>query len=135
MPKKESEATEKPPVQALEKANVIKDRIAHKQVVGFVDFVREQGIVGLAIGLIVGVAAKGLVDSIVNNIFNPIIGVLTGGVDLGDKFICIKQSGEMCASKIAYGQVVSDLISFIIVAILIYLMFKMLKLDRLDKKK
>ena len=46
---------------------------------GFIDFIREQGVVGLAVGLVLGVASKSVIDSLVNNIFNPVIGVLTGG--------------------------------------------------------
>ena len=102
---------------------------------GFFDFVREQGVVGLAIGLVLGVAAKSVVDSVVNNIFNPIMGVLTGGVDFSDKFICIKRAGDACISKLGYGQVISDLISFMIAAAVIYFTFKALKLEKLDKKK
>ena len=47
---------------------------------GFVKFVREQGVVGLAVGLILGVAAKSVIDSFVQNIVNPVVGLLTGGV-------------------------------------------------------
>jgi hypothetical protein len=57
---------------------------------GFVDFVREQGVVGLAIGLILGFASKTVVDSLVNNIFNPIVGLLTGGISLEHKTACLK---------------------------------------------
>ncbi len=102
---------------------------------GFVDFVREQGVVGLAVGLVLGFASKGVVDSIVNNIFNPVIGVLTGGDRLSTRFICIKSEAGECVSKIGYGQVLNDIISFLIVAGVVYFVVKGLKLDRLDKKK
>ena len=103
---------------------------------GFVDFIRTQGVVGLAVGLILGVAAKSVIDSLVSNIFNPIVGVLTGGIDLTDKYICIKHDAlGACASKISYGQFLSDIISFIIVAGVVYFVIKGLKLDRIDKKK
>ena len=42
---------------------------APKFLQGFVDFIREQGVVGLAVGLILGFAAKTLIDSMVANIF------------------------------------------------------------------
>ena len=71
---------------------------------GFVDFIREQGVVGLAVGLVLGVAAKSVVDSLVQNIFNPIIGLLYGGGDLSSKYACLKQNGGQCASK-AKGEV------------------------------
>lgn len=102
---------------------------------GFVNFVREQGVVGLAVGLVLGVAGKSVVDSIVANIFNPVIGVLTGGVNLANRHICIKESAGECVSKIGYGQLLSDLLSFLIVAAVVYFVVKGLKLDRLDKPK
>jgi large conductance mechanosensitive channel len=103
---------------------------------GFVDFVREQGVVGLAVGLILGVAAKSLIDSLVNNLFNPIIGLLTGGVTLNRKTLCIlHQTNGACKTSLGYGQFLSDLISFLIVAFLVYFVVKSLKLDRLDVKK
>jgi large conductance mechanosensitive channel len=102
---------------------------------GFVDFVREQGVVGLAIGLILGFASKTVVDSLVNNIFNPIVGLLTGGISLEHKTACIKHMSGQCTTTLKYGQFLSDLISFMIVVAAVYLVFKMLKLERLDKKK
>lgn len=99
---------------------------------GFVDFVREQGVVGLAVGLVLGVASKSVVDSLVTNIFNPIVGLLTGGGSLGSKVICLNDG---CSSKLGYGQVISDLMSFVIVAAVVYFVVKGLKLDKLDKKK
>lgn len=102
---------------------------------GFVNFIREQGVVGLAVGLVLGVAGKGVVDSFVNNMFNPVVGLLTGGIDLGNKAVCIKRAGEVCTSNLAYGQLISDIISFIIIVAAVYLLVHFLKLDRLDKKK
>jgi len=102
---------------------------------GFVDFVREQGVVGLAVGLTLGIASKSVVDSLVANFFNPIIGVLTGGESLASRYICLKQVDGACTSKLGIGQVISDIVSFIILAAIIYFVVKGLKLDKLDKKK
>ncbi len=103
---------------------------------GFVNFIREQGVVGLAVGLVLGVAAKSVVDSLVDNIFNPIIGALSGGPNLSSKFICLRHNEVgTCASKLGYGNVINSLMSFLIVAAVVYFVVKSLKLDRLDKKK
>jgi len=103
---------------------------------GFIDFIREQGVVGLAVGLVLGVAAKSVVDALVQNIFNPIVGALSGSPDLSSKFICLRHNeiGE-CGSKLGYGNVINSLLSFLIVAGVVYFVVKSLKLDRLDKKK
>ncbi len=103
---------------------------------GFVDFVREQGVIGLAVGLVLGSAAKSVVDSLVINIFNPIIGILTGGIDLSQRYICLRHdSAGVCTAKLGYGRVISDIIAFLTVAFVMFLVVHMLKLDRLDKKK
>ncbi len=103
----------------------------------FVGFIREQGVVGLAVGLILGVAAKSLIDSLVGNVFNPVIGLLYGGGEINEKFWCMKSAvvhGQVvCTSKLAYGHFLNDLISFVIVAAVVYLVVKKLHLDKLDK--
>lgn len=102
---------------------------------GFLVFVREQGVVGLAVGLILGVSAKSVVDSLVNNIFNPLAGLLFGGGDLSDKYFCLKSVGGECVNKLGYGSVIGTVVSFLIVAAVVYFLVKGLKLDKIDIKK
>ncbi len=101
---------------------------------GFVDFVREQGVVGLSVGLILGVAAKSVVDSMVQNIFSPMIGLLYGGGDFNSKYVCLKSTATGCQSKLGYGNFINALISFFIVSAAVYFVVKGLKLDKLDSK-
>jgi large conductance mechanosensitive channel len=102
---------------------------------GFITFVREQGVVGLAVGLVIGTAVKSLVDSLVTNIVNPIIGVLLGGVNLQSKQICLNSVHHACKNAISWGAFISSLISFLVIAAVIYYVVHGLKLDKLDKKK
>ncbi len=102
---------------------------------GFIDFVREQGVVGLAVGLILGLASKSVVDSFVANVVNPVIGVISGGSNLVNKYVCLQSTGSVCTSKIGYGRFVSDLISFFIMVAIVYFVVKSLKLGKIDKKK
>ncbi len=125
----EVKLNQKPTAKKIVKAK------AKQQVGGFVEFIRSQGVVGLAVGLVIGVAAKSVVDSFVNNIFNPIVGLLTGGVNLSDKYVCLRFSGAECTTPLKYGQLASDIISFLIVALAIYMIVHTLHLDKLDKKK
>ncbi len=106
---------------------------APKWLQGFVDFIREQGVVGLAVGLTLGIAAKGVVDSLVANIFNPIIGTVIGGESLGAKAFCLESADSVCTAKVGYGQVLSSLLSFVLLLAIIYFLIKGLKLDKLDK--
>jgi len=103
---------------------------------GFVKFIREQGVVGLAVGLVLGVAAKSVVDSLVQNVFNPIVGALSGAPDLNSKTICLRHNeAGACISNLGYGNVINSLVSFLIVAAVVYFVVKGLKLDKLDLKK
>lgn len=107
-----------------------------KQVRGFMHFVRQQGVVGLAVGLMLGTAVKSFVDSIVLNLVNPFIGFLMGDVDLNDKIICLGTKTDsatgICTNSLAYGKVLTNLISFISVAAIVYFFVRGLKLDRID---
>ncbi len=103
---------------------------------GFLDFVRTQGVVGLAVGLVLGVAAKSVVDSLVANIFNPIIGLVGGGSgSLESHYTCLKTVNAICTNKLGYGKVISDVLSFLIVAAVVYMVVHGLRLDKLDKAK
>lgn len=97
---------------------------------GFVDFVREQGVIGLAIGLVLGTQIKTLVDQLVLSFVNPLVGLLLpGGGTLQDKAFRISDQ------SFKWGAFVSQMISFIIVCAIVYFLVKGLKLDKLDKKK
>lgn len=95
---------------------------------GFMEFIREQGVVGLAVGFILGGAVSKTVSSLVDNIINPLVGALLGKVALTDKAFTIGMV------SIKYGAFISTLVDFVIIAAVIYFGVKALKLDRLDKK-
>lgn len=99
------------------------------QMRGFIEFIREQGVVGLAIGFILGGAVSKLVTSLVDNIINPLVGILLGKVNLADRALVVGQA------TLKYGAFISNLIDFVIIALVVYFGFKMIGLDRLDKKK
>ncbi|MDD4382080.1 MAG: MscL family protein [Candidatus Dojkabacteria bacterium] len=97
---------------------------------GFIKFIREQGIVGLAVGFILGGAVSKIVSSIVTDLINPLVGLLLG--KLGNLDQAYLQIGE---SKLMWGNFISTAIDFIIIALVVYFGVKILKLDKLDKKK
>ncbi len=101
---------------------------------GFMAFVREQGVVGLAIGLVLGTQVKALVDQLVESFLNPFIGLIlpgSGTLDQKSFHISLFRKGQ----DFGYGAFISVLISFIAVAAVVYFVVKGLKLDRVDKKK
>ncbi len=106
-----------------------------KPFAGFIDFVRTQGVVGLGVGFIIGTSANTLIRSIVTNLINPVVGFLTGGIDLGQKVVCLNSVNGVCKNTINYGQIISDFITFFAILIVVYFIVKGLKLDKLDKPK
>ncbi|MBQ1563767.1 MscL family protein [Candidatus Saccharibacteria bacterium] len=97
---------------------------------GFMKFIREQNVVGLAVGLVLGTAAGGLVNSLIDNIIMPPLGFLLGSAD-GLKGLELNMgvtpSGEVAI--LHYGVFINDLINFLVLALCVYLVIKILKLD------
>lgn len=97
---------------------------------GFLQFIREQGVVGLAVGFILGGAVSKLVAALVEDIINPIIALGLNNVEnLGQAYL------QVGAAKIMWGSFVNVLIDFIVIALVVYFGVKLLKLDQLDKQK
>lgn len=97
---------------------------------GFTSFLREQGIISLAIAVVLGAAVTKLVGALVADIINPVIGVMVGAA--GDLASMSLSVGPI---EILWGHFLATVIDFVIIAGVIYLLVKLLKLDRLDKKK
>ncbi len=96
---------------------------------GFLNFIREQGVVGLAVGFILGGAVAKMVTALVTDLLNPLIGLVLGGLNLKSAYI------KIGATKLMWGDFASVTIDFLVVAFVVYFGVKLLRLDRLDKKK
>lgn len=115
------------------RAEVVNSMV-NNQVRGFFDFLREQSVVGLAIGLVLGTQAKQLVDQMVSSFLNPLVGLLLpGNGTLAQKIAIVHLWGKK--ATFGWGAFVVSLITFIIVAAVVFYVFKGLRLDKLDKKK
>ena len=97
---------------------------------GFLDFIREQGVMGLAIGFILGGAVSKVVASFVEDIINPILGIILGAAGALDTAIL-----KVGPVEILWGSFAATIIDFVIIALVIFYGFKFLKLGKLDKKK
>jgi len=102
----------------------------NNQIKGFVDFIREQGVIGLAVGFILGGAVSNLVKSFIDDLINPILGLILGAA--GSLESATLKVGPMVFK---YGNFISVLINFIVIAAVVYYGIKGLGLDKLDKKK
>ena len=98
----------------------------------FREFIARGNVIDLAVAVIIGAAFGKLVTSLVEGIIMPPIGLLLGGVDFANLFIDI--SGKHPASLadaqvrglpvIAYGVFLNDVVSFLIIAFVIFLIVK-----------
>ncbi len=102
---------------------------------GFMDFIRTQGVVGLAVGLVLGGAVTILVKSLIDNVVMPPLGFVLGSAEglKGLEMTIGKTGGKQAI--LHYGVFLNDLVNFIVIAIVIYLIVHMLGLDKLDKRK
>jgi large conductance mechanosensitive channel len=103
---------------------------AKKQITGFFEFIREQGVVSLAVGFILGGAITKVVTSLVKDIINPILGIAIGSTEG-----LAKASLTIGTIQIMWGSFLSALIDFAIIAAVVYFGIKGLGLDKIDRKK
>ena len=91
---------------------------------GFRDFLKNQGVLTLAIGFILGGAISKFVSSLVIDIINPLLNAALGGVDdLGTKVVHIS------GSTIHYGTFLNNGIDFIVLALVVYAGVKLAGMD------
>jgi len=96
---------------------------------GFVEefktFISKGDVVDLAVGFIMGVAFKDVVNSLVNDIIMPPIGLLIGGVDFSDLKLVLKPATEATAEvAILYGHFINVVIEFLIIGFVVFLLVK-----------
>jgi large conductance mechanosensitive channel len=96
---------------------------------GFKAFLLKTNALALAIGVIIGTAMGAVVNSLVNDIIMPPIGMLLGNVDFSQLKVVLKAAtGADKTTEVAirYGTFLNFVITFVIVAAVVYLIAKML---------
>jgi large conductance mechanosensitive channel len=101
----------------------------------FKEFAVRGNVIDLAVGVIIGAAFGKIVDSVVNDLIMPLVGRVIGNVDFSNLFIpladippgvpvtldALKKAG---VPVFAYGNFISILLNFVILALVIFLMVK-----------
>ncbi|MCI8993105.1 MAG: large conductance mechanosensitive channel protein MscL [Eubacterium sp.] len=98
----------------------------------FREFALKGSMVDLAVGMIIGSAFTGIVNSLVNDLVMPLLGLLTGNIDFSNLFIALDGNhyDSLAAAEAAeaavfkYGSFISNVINFIIVAFVIFLVVR-----------
>lgn len=97
---------------------------------GFINFIKEQGVMGLAVGFILGGAVSKVVASLVSDIINPFLGLLLGVAE-GFQSMVIK----IGPVEVLIGHFLVTLVDFTVIALVVYYGVKLLGLEKKGKKK
>ena len=95
----------------------------------FRDFAVKGNVVDMAVGVVIGGAFSSIVTSLVNDLIMPLVGILTGGIDFSNLFIALDgnhydtlaQAESAGAAVLKYGSFLSQVLDFLIVAFVIFL--------------
>lgn len=98
----------------------------------FGEFIKRGNVVDMAVGVVIGGAFSAIVTSLVNDIIMPLVSLLSGGLDFsnwfvaldGNKYQTLEEATKAGASTINYGNLISVIINFIIVAFCIFIVVK-----------
>ena len=103
----------------------------------FKEFAMKGSVVDLAVGVVIGGAFGKIVNSFVEDIINPLVGILTGKTDLTGLFLVMKAGPDGAtvfntladakkagASVLAYGNLLNNILQFLIVAFAIFIVIK-----------
>ena len=98
----------------------------------FKAFINQGNAIDLAVGVVIGAAFGKIVNSLVADIIMPMIGMLTGGVDLSNRFISLNGTAyatlqaakDAKAPILAYGTFINTIVEFFIVAFSIFLVVR-----------
>ena len=100
----------------------------------FRDFIARGNVIDLAVGIIIGAAFTKIVTSLVEGILMPFVGLFTGRIDFASMFyvldkskglpVSLAEAKEKAIPVVAYGQFINDIIGFLIVALVIFLIIK-----------
>ena len=95
--------------------------ILKEQLEGFKQFILSQGLIGMAIGLILGTTSVALVKSLIDNVIMPPIGLILGSAEgLKGLRLAIGRTVNGELTFINYGIFLNDLINFAVIAVVVY---------------
>jgi large-conductance mechanosensitive channel len=107
------------------------DDLMREQLGGFLNFLSEHAVVGVAIGFIVGLQAQTLIKQLVTSFITPLFTLLIGKNLNKDQIGIHSGTGTVWFT---WGAFIYTLADFVVVLLFIYLVVKIFRLDKLDKK-
>ena len=108
----------------------------------FKAFISKGNVMDMAVGMIVGAAFTAIVTALVNNVLMPALGMITGGIDFSDLKIILKPAVIDAVTKdvlepevaIGYGAFIGAIINFLLIAISVFILIKILGCFKRKKK-
>ena len=97
----------------------------------FKEFAMKGNVLDMAVGVIIGGAFGKIVTSLVDNVIMPLVGMATGGIDFSKLAVTVGE-GET-AAVLKYGMFLQNVLDFIIIALCIFMMIKVM--NKLSRKK
>lgn len=93
----------------------------------FKKFIMRGNVVDLAVGVIIGGAFGKIVSSLVNDLIMPLLGLILGKVNFADlKYVITPATENVAEVALKYGAFLQSVIDFLIIALSIFLMIKLL---------
>lgn len=91
----------------------------------FKEFISRGSVMDLAVGIIIGSAFTAIVNSLVKDIIMPVIGLLIGKINFENLQIVLSKSTDgTVQSAITYGTFIQNIVNFLIIAFVVFLMVK-----------
>ena len=117
------------------KIDIVEGIKSKKGLIGeFKEFISRGNVVDMAVGVVVGSAFTGIVNSLVKDVMMPAIGFLIGGIDFADlKIVLAPAVGETPEVAVLYGTFLNQIVNFLILAFVVFVMVRML--NRFHRKK
>ncbi len=107
-----------------------------KMLAEFRAFINRGNVVDMAVGVIIGSAFTKIVNSLVNDVFMPALGVITGGINFSDlKYVITPGTEEVAEVAVKYGMFLQNIIDFLLIAMVVFMMVKMINKMRDAAKK
>lgn len=94
----------------------------------FKQFIDRGNVMDLAVAVVIGAAFTAIVNSVVSDLIMPLISLLTGGISFEDMKLSVG-TGENAAA-FAYGNFINAVIQFLIIALVVFLIVKMVNKAR-----
>ncbi len=98
----------------------------------FKEFISRGNVIDMAVGVIIGGAFTTIVNSLVNDIIMPLLSLLTKGFDITS--LCLVLGEGEGAATLNYGAFLSNIINFLLIAIVIFFVIKSINIFRKKKE-